>query len=187
MRLTAFGVILFSGVTGLVAGCNQGPTPPAAQAADVSKVDLTIRDYEGIEATVAAHRGKVVVMDAWSTSCEPCLKEFPGLVTLHKKYGPERVACVSLSFDFEGLGTPEQQRDKVLAFLRQQGATFENLLSNVPSDDLYKKFDLASIPAVFVYDQQGKLAQRFDSTLGKPFTYRDIEAKVAALLEPAAK
>ena len=151
--------------------------------AGCTRPGLEIVDYAGILARVASNPAQVVVMDAWSTSCEPCIKEFPNLVALHRKY-PGQVACISLSFDYEGLGKPEEQREKVLAFLRSQGATFENLMSNVASDDLYAKFKLPSIPAVFVYDQQGRLAQRFDSgsASGKGFSYRDVEAKVAELL-----
>jgi thiol-disulfide isomerase/thioredoxin len=147
------------------------------------EVGLEIVDYAGILATVKSHPGRVVVMDAWSTSCEPCLKEFPNLVALSRKYG-QQVACISLSFDYEGLGKPEEQRGKVLEFLRSQRATFENLLSSEASDDLYARFKLPSIPAVFVYDQQGNFAQRFDSGSqnGKSFTYRDVEAKVVELL-----
>jgi thiol-disulfide isomerase/thioredoxin len=167
-----------------LAGCNRpAASEPAAAATTKREVGLEIVDYAGILARVASHPGKVVVMDAWSTSCEPCLKEFPNLVKLSQKYAGQ-VACISLSFDFEGLGKPEEQREKVLAFLRSQRATFENLLSNEASDDLFAKFKLPSIPAVFVYDQQGRLAQRFDSGSagGKGFTYRDVEAKVAELL-----
>jgi len=133
---------------------------------------------------VANHPGKVVVMDGWSTSCEPCIKEFPNLVALDRDHG-DKVACISLSFDYEGLGKPEAQREKVLEFLSSQKATFENLLSSDASDELFAKFKLPSIPTVWVYDQQGKLAQRFDSTTagGKGFTYRDVEKLVAELLK----
>jgi thiol-disulfide isomerase/thioredoxin len=148
---------------------------------EVEPVELRITDFRGIMDTVASHRGKIVVLDAWSTQCEPCMREFPGLVALHRKY-PGRVACISLSMDYEGLGKPEDQRGKVLEFLGKQQATFDNLLSNEPSDDLYAKFKLPSIPAVFVYDQRGDLAELFDSTRGKPFTYKDVTAKVEKLL-----
>jgi len=155
-------------------GCsNSSHSMPSTTA---RAVELKITDFDGIMRQVAAHHGKVVVMDAWSTQCEPCIKEFPGLVALHHKY-PGRVACISLSFDYEGLGKPEDSREKVLAFLQQQHATFDNLLCSEPSDDLYARLKLASVPAVFVYNQQGELAKRFDSTKGK-FTYQDVEAKV---------
>lgn len=160
------------------AGC--GDSIQAVPRATARAVELKITDFDGIMHQVAAHRGKVVVMDAWSTQCEPCMKEFPGLVALQQKY-PEQVACISLSFDYEGLGKPEDSRQKVLEFLQLQHATFDNLLCSEPSDDLYAKLKLASVPAVFVYNQQGELAQRFDSTKGK-FTYKDVAAKVEKLL-----
>ncbi|MEX2121537.1 MAG: TlpA disulfide reductase family protein [Pirellulales bacterium] len=159
-----------------------GTLPPANDA-----VTLQIKDYDGILALVRDKQGKVVVLDAWSTWCEPCMREFPGLVALHEKYGPDRVACISLSLDFDGIGDekPEQHRDKVLAFLNEQGAAFDNLISSDPSEELYKKLGFASVPAVFVYDRQGQLARRFDNTDAKrePFTYQDVEALVVELLE----
>jgi thiol-disulfide isomerase/thioredoxin len=162
----------------LFIGCAKKDAPSAAADA----VTLEIKDYDAIMATLKQQLGKVVVMDAWSTSCEPCLKEFPGLVALSKKHSSERLACISLSFDYEGLGTPESQTPKVLAFLRSQGATFQNLISSTPSDELYAKLKLSSIPAVYVYDRQGQLAKRFDGS--KPFTYSDVAAKVNELLGP---
>ena len=147
---------------------------------------ITIVDFDGIGQQIAKHKGQVVVMDAWSTSCPPCMKEFHNLVELHKKYGPEQLACISLSFDFEGLGKPEEVEPGVLKFLRSQGATFTNLLSSEESDVLYRKFKLAAVPAVFVYDQSGQLAKRFDNeqakTAAEQFTYAQVGELVARLI-----
>jgi thiol-disulfide isomerase/thioredoxin len=183
----------------LVAGCGQarsqgdGTEKPVAadnktSPAAAGEVDLKILDFDGIMQLVKSksQKGKVVVMDAWSTSCAPCLKEFPRLVALHKRHG-DRVACISLSFDYEGIGRPEEQREAVLKFLREQGATFDNVLSSDDSDTLYRKFKLASIPAVFVYDRQGNLRKRFDNERIKreadAFTYTDVESLVEELLK----
>ncbi len=161
--------------------------PIAAKAPAGDDVSLKIVDYDGILQLIDRQRGKVVVMDAWSTSCPPCMKEFHNLVELHKKYGPEKVACISLSFDYEGLGTPEEQQDRVLKFLRKQGATFDNLLSNEESDVLYRKFKLAAVPAVFVYDRAGQLRKRFDNEQSKgpetAFSYEEVGQLVAELLQ----
>ncbi len=198
----------------LLTGCGSAAAPTAATgdadgsaspaAADESAastqppadsgegIELAIVDYQGILDQVAAHKGKVVVMDAWSTSCPPCIKDFHNLVELHKQYGPDRVACVSLSFDYEGIGTPEEQAGRVLDFLRSQGATFTNLMSTEESDALYRKFKLAAVPAVFVYDQSGELRKRFDNEKAKTkeeaFTYEQVKQLVSELLaEPRAE
>jgi thiol-disulfide isomerase/thioredoxin len=158
-----------------------GVAPVAA-----SNVDLRILDWEGLQQLLASHRGKVIVLDCWSTSCQPCIKEFPNLVELDKKQRDKGVACISLSFDYEGIGRPEEQRDHVLAFLQDKQATFDNVLSSLDSDALSTKLDIPSIPAVFVYDQQGKLHRRFDNRHatenGGPFTYKQVQAVVEELL-----
>jgi thiol-disulfide isomerase/thioredoxin len=155
-----------------------------------SKVDLQLLDWEGLQKLLASHRGKVVVLDCWSTSCVPCIEEFPNLVALQNRHSRENLACVSLSFDYEGIGTPEEQRDRVLEFLRKQGARFDNVLSTLDSDALSIKLEIPSIPAVFVFDRQGKLHKRFDnrnaSRTGGPFNYEQVSQVVEQLLaEPA--
>ncbi len=142
-------------------------------------------------AAVAARRGRVVVLDCWSTSCPPCVKEFPGLVALAEKYR-DQVACLSLSFDYEGIGTPEELLPTVRSFLEKVGAgRIENMLTKEDADSLSKKLDLVSIPAVYVWKPDGTLARRLDDDdaarrLGRPFTYADVEAEVRSLLPTAS-
>jgi thiol-disulfide isomerase/thioredoxin len=158
----------------------------AAGTTPTADVRLSIVDFEGIQQRIASHRGKVVVMDAWSTSCPPCLAEFHYLVELHKSHASNDLACISLSFDYEGLGKPEEQQEPVLEFLRSQGATFDNLLASEESDALYRKFKLAAVPAVFVYDRFGQLRKRFDNEQAKSkveaFTYQQVRELVEQLI-----
>ena len=143
-------------------------------------------DHGELMRTVAAHRGKVVVLDCWSTSCPPCVREFPGLVALAGRH-PD-VACLSLSFDYEGIGTPEDAVPRVRDFLAGVGAgPIDNMLGREESDVLADKLGIASVPAVFVWGPDGALARRFDDDdaarrLGRPFTYADVEATVRDLL-----
>jgi thiol-disulfide isomerase/thioredoxin len=136
---------------------NQTPTQltnASVESATAESVTLKILDYDAIQQLIASHHGQIVVLDCWSTSCPPCIEEFPKLVALHKQYNPSQLACISLSFDFEGPGKPEEVEPDILKFLRSQHATFENILGSEPSDTLLKKMNLASVPAVFVYDHQ---------------------------------
>ena len=190
-------VLLLIVTAGIAGGCSQASsdTPDGdsksqvGTAAESSDVSLKILDHDEIQQLIQDKRGKVVVMDAWSTSCPPCMKEFPHLVELHHEYGPDKVACVSLSFDYEGIDRPEDQQDRVLAFLRKQKAIFDNVLNKEEADDLYKKLDLDAVPAVFVYDKSGKLRQKFDDSYrnaaGERFSYDDVRALVKELLSEA--
>lgn len=157
-------------------------TATSADAIEGANVELAILSFDEIQQRIAEKRGTVVVVDAWSTSCPPCMKDFHNLVELHKQYPPADLACISLSFDYEGIGKPEEASEPVLTFLREQGATFDNLMSSEESDVLYRKFQLNAVPAVFVYDREGKLRERFESE----GAYEKVRTLVAELVkEPA--
>jgi thiol-disulfide isomerase/thioredoxin len=157
------------------------PVPPPQAPA----VTLRILDWAGVEEIIASHRGKVVVVDLWSTGCIPCRREFPHLVKLHRELG-ERVACVSVSTDYDGIPSkpPETYRETVLEFLTQQGATFDNVLCSVAAEELFDQLKIGSIPAVFVYNQAGELVQWFTEPVdGQEFTYAgQIRPYVESLL-----
>ena len=144
-------------------------------------------DLAGLEAEIASHAGKVVIVDCWSTSCPPCVKEFPHLIELQKSHG-DRVVCISISFDYEGIDAAEDLLPPVQKFLDKVGAGgIVNLLCTEESDAVYRKLDLVSVPAVYVYGADGTLAQRFDEDdatkrLKRPFTYDDVGAVVDRLL-----
>jgi thiol-disulfide isomerase/thioredoxin len=147
------------------------------------RVELAILDLDGLERLIASHRGKVVVVDAWSTSCEPCLREFPNLVAMSREIGPDKLAAISLALDYDGLGRPEEKREKVLGYLERFGATFDNVLSSDEADQVYQRLEFYAPPAVFVYDRQGKLSQKFDASApGGHFTYADVRRQVEKLL-----
>lgn len=170
-----------------------GPSPAEIAVAKATTetttaVTLDIKNWDETLALVAEHKGKVVVLDLWSTSCDPCMVEFPHLVELHKKYGGDKLVCLSASCDYAGIKSkpPESYRDHVLEFLTKQNATFQNVLLNVESDALFEKIELASIPAVYVFGVDGKVAKRFDNDNAKPgedFTYtKDLVPFVEKLL-----
>jgi thiol-disulfide isomerase/thioredoxin len=163
---------------------------PKSQKAE-GEVTLKILNWDESLDIVKQHKGKIVVVDVWSTSCAPCMKEFPNLVKLHRELGND-VACVSISTDYAGSKKkpPEFYQERVLKFLTQKEATFDNVLCNVPSDELFEKLDLASIPAVYVFGRDGKQVKRFDSSsqgkLGtdeEAFTYADVNKLVETLLQ----
>jgi thiol-disulfide isomerase/thioredoxin len=174
-------------ITLLGVGCSGQVTKPQ-NAGQTGSVDATVKlvdlDYNALQELIARQKGKIVVLDCWSTSCDPCVRDFHNLVELQKKHGADKLACISLSFDFEGLGTREDVRSRVLTFLREQGATFDNVLSTLTSDELAKKLTIASIPAVFVYDRDGTMRRRFDNEDPQrhPFNYGQVSDTVDQLL-----
>ena len=147
-------------------GGNTSSEESSGKAATPAKaVELQAKNWDEVQAFVADHKGKVVVVDVWSTSCEPCLQEFPHLVALQLRH-PSDVVCISFDCDFIGAKNKpvDYYRERVLkALVEMKAETIVNLISTVPADELFQQMDLDSIPAVYVFDRAGKLSKRFDN------------------------
>lgn len=153
------------------------PSPP---------VELKLADAAQLEETVRSQAGKIVVVDVWSLSCAPCLREFPNLVELSHKY-PEQVRCISLNVDYIGLKSkpPESYRPAVEDFLKKQKAQLINLLSATSDEAILTKFKLEAIPAILIYGTDGRLLHTLTdvNTGDDGLTYAgDVIPKIEQLL-----
>ena len=150
-------------------------------------VQLTVADLGQLEQVIASHTGKVVVVDVWSTSCAPCMREFPHLVELSQTH-PERLVCVSLNVDYIGLKSKpaEAYSAKVQLFLqKQQAVDITNLLSASTDEDVLRQFSIGAIPAILIYSADGELKYTLtDSNTGEDgLTYEgDVLPKVRELI-----
>lgn len=156
-----------------------------SEADPARTVNLTVATLDELQSAISGHKGKVVVCDFWSTSCEPCVKEFPHLVELSTRHSSEKLVCLSASLDYDGLPDQplESLKTPVLEFLTQKKAAFSNYLISNESDQVYDKLKLSSIPAVYVYGVNGTLAKRFSEEEGV-FSYeKDVIPFVEGLLK----
>ena len=130
----------------------------------------------------AGKTGKVTVVDVWSLACGPCLKEFPNLVAMQNRFG-DKVVAIGANVDFDGRKTrpPESYEPKVTQFLSSVDAEFTNYIVQTPSDEVFEAIGIGSIPAVIVFDEDGKMVKLF-SDVGETagFTY---EADIVPLVE----
>ncbi len=148
------------------------PTPPTESKNTSEELKTLSRDgitakiasWEQLQQFVASQKGKIVVIDIWSTWCLPCVREYPHLVALQKKY-PEKVVCVSFNINYDGSekNPPESNADELLDFYIKQKSNIQNFISSTPDEELYEKIKLASIPVAYVYDTSGTLKKRFDN------------------------
>ena len=127
-----------------------------------AKIVLEAKSLPEILQRIGAEKGKWTIVDVWSTSCVPCMKEFPNLVALAKKY-PDKVRCVSVNVDYLGLKskTVEDYRADVEKFLKAQKAEFANFLCATPDSDVFTELEIESIPAVLVFSPEGEKKKSF--------------------------
>src|SRR5580704_5648502 len=132
-----------------------------APAASVSAQKLpVVADNAGYQKVVAAHKGKVVLVDFWATWCVPCREEMPELVKLERKLRARGLDVIMISVDDPN---DEARAAKVL---KDTTMPVPGFLRNVPDDD---KFCVAvdpgwasgAVPAIFLYNRSGKKVRSF--------------------------
>ncbi|MDA1180431.1 MAG: TlpA disulfide reductase family protein, partial [Planctomycetota bacterium] len=136
---------------------------------------------EQLREFIRTKQGKIVVVDYWATWCPPCVAEFPQLVRIHQMHS-EKVSCVGVSCDYEGLDELSVARSRVREFLTRQNATFDNLLVTMEADVFFRDLGIPSVPMVEVYGADGALVQRFDASTTKGDLYQGVNQLVDALL-----
>jgi thiol-disulfide isomerase/thioredoxin len=163
------------------AGCGEKSSPAREAGPAISLTPISFADWQE---KLASWHGDVVVVDVWATWCLPCLERFPHMVGLSEQYGGEGVRFVSLSLDDRG---DRAALDRARRFLIEQNAVFENYLMDEPITDGFGKLDLQSIPAVLIYDRDGRLAYRLTGDdPNNQFTMSDVEEAVRDLLHSDA-
>jgi thiol-disulfide isomerase/thioredoxin len=174
----AFVSISITTILAALIGCTSEPTKTSV--AIEPTVSLRMTDAVGLQKTLDKHRGKVVLVDFWATWCGPCVEQFPHTVGLADKFREHGLAVVSVSMD-----NPSSE-PQVRAFLKKQGARFDNLLSGYSSPvTATRELGLPGpVPCYRVYDREGKLHREFaiDPRASKQFTTADIDAAVEELL-----
>ena len=76
--------------------------------------NLSFRDGDGKEHTLAAFKGRVVLFNLWATWCVPCRKEMPALDALQEKLGGPSFQVVAVNIDTRD---PEKPRN----FMKEAG------------------------------------------------------------------
>src|SRR5579862_9438225 len=90
-----FAAVLLATVS--ISGC--GKAGPVTQA---NEPDVTFKDLQGSNLTLASLKGKVVVVNFWATWCAPCRVEIPMLMGVQQKYSSQGLTLLGVAMDDEG-------------------------------------------------------------------------------------
>jgi thiol-disulfide isomerase/thioredoxin len=138
--------------------------PLMLAAAVWPQAKLSPVDESGYRAILKSNSGSVVLVDFWATWCAPCRQEMPQLAKLEGRLREKRFHLVTISAD-----EPEQE-PAAIEFLRKSGFSGVAYLRRAKDDD---KFIAAvdpqwsgALPALFLYDRQGKLVKSFVGETG---------------------
>ena len=138
--------------------------------------------YPELQEMVLKSRGKVVVVDFWSTGCPPCIRNFPHMLETQKKFGKDGLVSISVSLDKPAKDeTPAQMKGRVLKLLEKFGSNIPNVILDEPQKLVEDKLRFRTIPCVYVFNRQGKWT-KFGGTDDSIVLPAEVEKLVAELL-----
>jgi len=117
----------------------------AAPAAE----NFTLTDSDGKTHSLSAYRGKWLIVNFWATWCPPCLEEIPDLVAI--KEARKDVDVIGIAMEF-------QDARQVVQFADGMFVNYPIVLGDRKISQSIGQVD--GLPTTFIYDPQGKLAQR---------------------------
>lgn len=135
---------------------------------------------QGSPTTLAALRGRVVLIEFWARWCRPCVSMLPLLSDLQRRYGERGLTVLALT----RYGTAEDgaaedkagERDLILALVAEQCA--DVTVGVAPDGRLQEMYGANRMPAMVLVDRAGKV--QFASSISDK---AKLEKLIADLIE----
>jgi peroxiredoxin len=130
-------------------------------------IDIQFTALDGRQVDLAKLRGKVVLVEFWSTSCGPCIVEMPAVKAAYEKLHSSGFEVLAISLDDKETALRRFVNDKDLPWPQHfDGKGWENQFA--------VRYGIFAIPTMWLVDKRGNLRDinaRFD-----------LERRVASLL-----
>lgn len=117
-----------------------------------------------------------VLLDFWATWCRPCVKAFPELDRLHKKYSRRGLTVLGINTD-----GPRNQ-EKVKPFVSSLKVSFPIVIDL--HSEVMRLYRVQMLPTSVLIAPDGAIV--FSGVGYSPKKIKELEAKIVALLEKAS-
>src|ERR1700723_4188917 len=105
LKFSMIVIILAAAAAVAFTGCKSGGSQAAALGTEKplpNAPDVTFKDLQGKDVSLASLKGKVVVVNFWATWCEPCRTEIPWLIAYQQKYADKGFTMLGVAMDEDG-------------------------------------------------------------------------------------
>ena len=118
--------------------------------------EFAASDLTGSQLSLADHKGKIVLLDFWTTWCPPCRADAPALDKLHYKYGAKDLAIIGVSVS--------EERAIVEKFLKDHPHSFPVVLTS--ENDMPRAYQIGVFPTYIVIDRDGTVTSAVEGNQG---------------------
>jgi peroxiredoxin len=146
LLLGMVALLALAAAAGLGAYWRYGPARP-------SLPDLTLIDINGKKIPLQAMRGKVLVINFWSTSCAPCLQEMPMWVKTRQSMAGSGLEVIAVAMQMDA-------PNYVIDFANRQQLPFPVVI-DITGEASRAFGGVQVIPTTFLIDREGRIAHKF--------------------------
>ncbi len=168
-RIAQLGFLLFAAIAVYIfvgmakdAQARRGCVPlcsmhPAYAGKNRTAPDFELKDLEGRSFRLAQYRGKTVVLNFWTTTCQPCLEEMPSLAEFTKIVARRSdIVVLTVATDAE-----RADIETALHAALQERPPFPVLLDPNLSV-VAERYGTRLYPETWIVDPRGVIRARFD-------------------------
>ena len=161
-------VVVVPLVAVLASGIGNDPKGVSNALEGTEAPDFVLQTMDGDPVTLGSLAGSPVVLNFWSTWCQPCKLEHPHLQQAASVYGQQGVVFLGVLYNDEV--------SKAAPFLRRNGSVYPTLVD--PGQRVAIDFGVAGVPETFVITRDGRIAQKFSG----PVSYQILSQTLETVL-----
>ena len=124
-----------------------------AEQLETGAPPFELPDMQGKKQTLAALRGKVVLLHFWATWCPPCIDEIPSLARLQQTMPAQDFSLVTVSVD--------EDEGKLREFIAKHKPAAALTVLRDPTKKVSSSYGTAKFPETFVVDRNGVVRYKF--------------------------
>lgn len=157
------------------------PSLAEREAAKVvgQEASLGLKDLSGVDQTLTALKGRIVVLNFWATYCIPCRTEMPDLAAIQNEYAALGVQVIGASTD------EVEDRNKVLQFVKETKINFPIWMGASTADMV--RFGLGTaLPGTVIVSRDGKIAKVLSGVINQAELKKQLEGMLGTAALPSS-
>lgn len=133
--------------------------------------EFVLPDTTGTQRSLSEWKGKVLIINFWTTWCPPCLKEIPEFIAMQREYGEKGLQFVGIAVE---------DKEPVKKFAAMMGINYPVLVAEEEGIAMSVGLGnvIGALPFSVVVDRHGKITH----THPGPIDRRQLEEVITPLL-----